>query len=129
MHMRRRTISAQLSSAVLACTATAFTACGAQSTHQLATDRSSYAGPSPLAGIDEVPAPAQSRADSLAVVARYRFGDDASAGRRGLPLRVELARSSVVEPQLQLEAHATVVCNPDSDIRVTQRSATEEMAP
>jgi hypothetical protein len=60
------------------------------------------------------------------VVARYRFGGDAPAGKRALPLWVELVRSSANDQKLQLEAHATVLCNPDSEVGTTERPATEE---
>jgi hypothetical protein len=110
---------------MLPCATVALAACGAQSTHQLANDGSRYAAPCAVAGVDEVPAPVQSRGDSLALVARYRFGGETPGGH-ALPLRVELARPSKDDPQLQLEAHARVVCNPDSEPGTSGMAAVED---
>jgi hypothetical protein len=41
-------------------------------------------------------------------------------------LRAELARAREHDPQLQLDGHSTVVCNPDSEAAPIEVPASEE---
>jgi hypothetical protein len=111
------------------CAAITLVACGAQATHEVANTSPHYAGSCALAGIDEVPAPAEQQGDSLALVVRHRFGGGTPSGEQPVVVRSELARTRENDPQLQLEGHSTVVCNPDSEATPIEVPTSEEGVP
>jgi hypothetical protein len=71
-----------------------------------------YAGRCDLVAIEEVPAPVDQSADAVVLVARYSPGDR-SRGGAGLSYRFQVARDRAHDLRLHLEAHPTVVCEPD----------------
>lgn len=106
-----------LARASLMCATIALAACSAQATQAGPSTPQRYAGPCALAGVDAVPAPAEQRGDSLALVVRHRFGGATPSGEQPLVLRSELARAPENDRQLQLEGHSTIVCNPEEGLR------------
>jgi hypothetical protein len=100
-------------------------ACGAQvAQHAATTGSPRYPGSCSLVGIDEVSAPSDQASDSVALVARYRFGSGSPAASSGGPsLQFQISRARKHDLRQYLEAHSTVVCRPEagtdeSEVRV-----------
>ena len=89
--------------------------CGASaSAPQSTTAPNAYAGRCDLIGIEEVAAPSEQEGDSIQVIARYSPGAPASSGSE-LAYRFQIARARVHDLRQHLQAHPSVVCEPDRD--------------
>jgi hypothetical protein len=87
--------------------------CGASSPPpQSTTTPTAYAGRCDLVGIEEVPAPSEQEGDSIQVIARYSPGAPASSSS-DLAYRFQIARARVHDLRAHLQAHPSVVCEPD----------------
>ena len=87
---------------------------------------SAYPGTCTLVGIEEVTAPVGQQSDTIALVARYRFGGE-SEPRKPFALQFEIARTRAHDLRQHLAAHSTVVCRPD--VRSAAAAPEIELAP
>jgi hypothetical protein len=102
-------------------------ACAGQTATQHADAPPHYTGTCTLAGIEEVPAPPEQQGDAVTLIARYRFGGAAPSDEALWTTHVQVARARAHDRQLELEAHPTIVCNPDARTR-GHEAAPEEVA-
>ena len=73
-------------------------------------------------GLESVEGPSDQNADSVSLLAVYRFGGpDAGRTERPLSLKFQVDRSRVNELQHHLESRPEVVCSPEANGRYTAR--------
>jgi hypothetical protein len=87
-------------------------ACAARPERPTSDASRTYPGTCTLVDIEEVAAPADDPTDTIALVARYRFGAGSEA-RGPFGLRFEVARARAHDLRQHLAAHPTVVCRSD----------------
>jgi hypothetical protein len=96
-----------------ACVVGGLLACGAPALERLPSEAPrSYPGTCTLVGIEEVSAPIDQPTDTVALVARYRFGEGAGHSD-AVGLHFEVARTRARDLRRHLAAQPTVVCRPD----------------
>lgn len=88
-------------------------ACGAPALERPANEpQPAYPGTCTLIGIEQVSAPIDQPHDTVALIARYRFGDAAEA-HASFGLRFEVARARAHDLRQHLATQPTVMCRPN----------------